>query len=162
MEPGKPPGESDGVSEMKMILGGRFLEQRHTGTMMSQPFEGIGTTGYDNYRKKYVATPMDSAGTMILMMTGTTDKTGKVTTMTAQMDDFVMKESVTIESISRTVDGDHTTFELWGPGAGREAVQDDGDGLHAKGVGGGGPAAARFRPRRVGLARGADAAYARS
>jgi hypothetical protein len=36
MEPGKPPMESSGVAEMKMLLDGRFLQQELTGDMMGQ------------------------------------------------------------------------------------------------------------------------------
>ncbi len=34
MEPGKPPTESTGTAEMKMLLDGRFLYQEYTSQMM--------------------------------------------------------------------------------------------------------------------------------
>src|SRR6266852_9004741 len=37
MEPGKPPTESTGSAEMKMLLDGRFLYQEFNGNMMGQP-----------------------------------------------------------------------------------------------------------------------------
>ena len=37
MEPGKPPVESTGTAEIKMLLEGRFLYQEFTGQMMGQP-----------------------------------------------------------------------------------------------------------------------------
>jgi hypothetical protein len=40
-------------------MGGRFLGQRYTGSMMSAPFEGVGYTGYDNVTKKYWGTWID-------------------------------------------------------------------------------------------------------
>ena len=40
MEPGKPPTESTGTAEMKMLLDGRFLYQEYNGQMMGQPFSG--------------------------------------------------------------------------------------------------------------------------
>jgi hypothetical protein len=49
MGPGKPPVESAGTSEQKMIFGGRFLQQEFTGEMMGGTFNGTGVTGYDNY-----------------------------------------------------------------------------------------------------------------
>lgn len=42
MEPGKPPMESTGTAEMKMLLDGRFLFQEYDGQMMGQPFSGVG------------------------------------------------------------------------------------------------------------------------
>ena len=62
MEPGKPPTESAGSAEMKTLLDGRFLQQEFTGEMMGHPYSGIGTTGYDNLRKRYVSTWIDTMG----------------------------------------------------------------------------------------------------
>src|ERR1035438_2526899 len=73
MDPAKPPEESTGTSESKWVLGGRFVEQRVEGTAMGQPFSGIGYTGYDNYKKKYVGSWTDTMGTMIMISTGTAD-----------------------------------------------------------------------------------------
>jgi len=56
MEPDKPPMESTGSAEMKMLLEGRFLQQELTGNMMGQPYSGVGITAYDNLRKRYVST----------------------------------------------------------------------------------------------------------
>lgn len=51
MEPDKPPIESTGSVEMKMLLNGRFLQQEFTGEMMGQAFSGIGINAYANIRK---------------------------------------------------------------------------------------------------------------
>src|SRR3954462_15710324 len=37
----KPPMKSTGSCENRMILGGRFQESTHKGTMMGKPFEGM-------------------------------------------------------------------------------------------------------------------------
>ena len=60
MDPNKPPMESTGTCEEKMMLDGRFLQQECAGDMMGQPFTGIGMIGFDNYTKKYVSTWMSS------------------------------------------------------------------------------------------------------
>ena len=52
MEPGKPPTESTGSAEMKMLLDGRFLYQEYNAQMMGQPFSGVGIDAYDNMTKK--------------------------------------------------------------------------------------------------------------
>ena len=77
MEPGKPPTESTGTAEMKMLLDGRFLQQEFTGNMMGQPFSGIGIDGYDNLRKRYVTTWIDTCDTGIFQMEGTASADGK-------------------------------------------------------------------------------------
>ncbi len=66
MSPGAPPAVSDGTSVHRWALGGRYVEQRYTGTSMGMPFEGLGYTGYDNIQKKYVGTWMDSFGTGVM------------------------------------------------------------------------------------------------
>jgi Protein of unknown function (DUF1579) len=81
MEPGKPPMESAGTAEMKMLLDGRFLYQEFNSQMMRQPFNGIGIDGYDNIRKKYVTAWMDSMGTGIFIMEGTASSDGKTITL---------------------------------------------------------------------------------
>lgn len=81
MEPGKPPSESAGTAEMKMLLGGRYLHQEYNSTMMGQPYNGIGITAYDNLRKKYVSVWLDSMGTGIFMMEGAASPDGKTITL---------------------------------------------------------------------------------
>src|SRR5205823_3596851 len=81
MEPGKPPTESTGSAEMKMLLDGRFLYQELNGQMMGQPFSGIGIDAYDNMTKKYVTAWMDSMATGIFMMEGTSSADGKTITL---------------------------------------------------------------------------------
>jgi hypothetical protein len=93
MQPGAPPSEVTGQAEVKSIMGGRYLEEHFTATMMGKPFEGMGLTGYDNAKKAYVGTWIDSMGTGIMMSTGTLDASGKVMTSTGtEMDAMTGKE----------------------------------------------------------------------
>jgi hypothetical protein len=124
MAPGAPPAESTGTSENAMILGGRFLEQRYSGTMMGQPFNGIGVTGYDNYKKRVVATWIDSASTSIMEMEGSVDKTGKVITCTGTMNNVIAKKPMKVKSRVTIVDADHHTYESWHTGPGGKWSQD--------------------------------------
>lgn len=66
---------------MKMLLDGRFLYQEFNGTMMGQPFAGIGIDAYDNISKKYVTAWMDTMGTGIFTMQGTASADGKTITL---------------------------------------------------------------------------------
>jgi hypothetical protein len=116
MDPSKPPTTSEGTAEQKWVLGGRFLEQRFEGTMMGAPFSGLGYTGYDNYRKVYTSTWMDTMGTMTLNMTGRFDKAGKVMTCTGKMDDFMTGKTVTYTTKAILVNADEIVWEMWNPG----------------------------------------------
>jgi hypothetical protein len=64
--PEAAPQESQGTSEAKWILGNRFIQQDVRGEMMSEPFEGIGITGYDNVKQEYSSVWLDNMGTGIM------------------------------------------------------------------------------------------------
>ena len=113
MDPAQPPEETTGTCEFRMVLGGRYLEQRFEGTAMGQPFSGIGFTGYDNVKKKYEAFWIDNAGTGMMIMTGTPDKSGKKTTYTGSMLDPASGKKVAMKSVDTEVDADNVLFEMW-------------------------------------------------
>jgi hypothetical protein len=113
MEPNKPPMESVGTCEQKMLLGGRFLQQDFTGDMMGSTFTGIGVTGYDNHTKKYVSTWIDSMGTAILFFEGTASTDGKTITQESRYDDPI-KGPMKWRSVTRIVDDNTHLFEMYG------------------------------------------------
>jgi hypothetical protein len=116
MTPGAPPVKSKGTSENRMVLGGRWVESKFTSEMMGQPFEGVGYTGYDNHKKKYMGTWMDNMSTAVMLSEGSMDTAGKVMTSTSTMDDFMTGKSQTIKMTTTIVSPDHHMFEMWGPG----------------------------------------------
>ena len=115
MEPNKPPTESDGSCEQKMLLDGRFLQQECTGDMMGQPFTGIGVIGYDNHTKKYISTWMDSMGTGIYVMEGTSSADGKIITQKGQYDDPI-EGRMKLRDVTKIVDNNTEIFEMYGTG----------------------------------------------
>ena len=120
MEPGKPPSESTGSVEMKMLLDGRFLQQEFTGNMMGHPYTGIGTTAYDNLRKKYVSTWIDSMGTGIFVMEGTASPDGKTITLRGQHAEPGGGQ-MSHRAVWKIVDNNTQTFEMYGShGHGKE------------------------------------------
>lgn len=120
MEPGKPPIESAGTADMKMVLEGRFLQQEFTSTMMGQPYTGIGTTAYDNLRKKYVSTWIDSMGTGIFVMEGTASADGKTITLKGSHPEPGGGQ-MTHRAVWKIVDANTQTFDMYGThGHGKE------------------------------------------
>jgi len=113
MEPGKPPTESTGTAEMKMLLDGRFLQQEFNSQMMGQPFSGIGIDGYDNLRKRYVTMWIDTMGTGIFQMEGTASADGKTITLKGQHDE-PGGGHMTHRAIWKIVDGNTQTFDMYG------------------------------------------------
>lgn len=113
MEPNKPPVESAGSAEMKMLLDGRFLQQEITGQMMGQPYSGIEMTAYDNLLKRYVTTWMSTMGTGIFLMEGTASADGKTITLKGQHaapGGGYMKH----RAIWKLVDSNTQTFDMYG------------------------------------------------
>jgi hypothetical protein len=113
MDPSKPPMESTGTCEEKVLLDGRFLQQECTGDMMGQPFTSIGVIGYDNFTKKYVTTWMSSMGTGIFVMEGTGSADGKTITLHGSHKD-PMGGDMKHHAIWKFVDANTQTFEMSG------------------------------------------------
>jgi hypothetical protein len=113
MEPGKPPTESTGTAEMKMLLDGRFLYQEYNSRMMGQPYSGIGIDAYDNMTKKYVTAWMDSMGTGIFMMEGTASADGKTITLKGSHPE-PGGGKMTHRAVRKIVDNNSQTFDMYG------------------------------------------------
>ena len=112
MEPDKPPTESTGTCEQKMLLDGRYLQQEYTGEMMGSPFTGINLIGYDNHTRKYVSTWIDSMSTGIYYFEGTASADGKTITQESSYDDPVRGPMVW-RSVTRIVDDNTLEYEMY-------------------------------------------------
>jgi hypothetical protein len=122
MEPGKPPAESTGTADLKILLDGRFLYQEFTSQMMGQPFSGIGIDGYDNLRKRYVTTWMDTMGTGIFMMEGTASADGKTITLKGQHAELGGGQ-MTHRAVWKIVDSNTQTFDMYGTHQGGKEIK---------------------------------------
>ena len=113
MEPGKPPTESTGTAEMKMLLDGRFLYQEYNAQMMGQPFSGVGIDAYDNMRKRYVTVWLDTMSTGVFTMEGTASADGKTITLKGQHAE-PGGGHMTHRAIWKIVDDNTQTFDMYG------------------------------------------------
>lgn len=112
MTPGTPAQVHDGLSENRLILGGRFLEQNYRGTMTGMPFEGLGYTGYDNASKHLVGVWMDTFSTGIMSSVGTGKPSAKKMTSVATGIQ-PSGQKVVFDCIVEVQDHDHHTYEMW-------------------------------------------------
>lgn len=87
MGPGAEPQKTEGSSESKMIMGGRFLETRVEGIMMGMPMQGRNLSGYDNAKKEYFSLWLDNMGTGFAISRGSYNAENKVFSMTGTMSD---------------------------------------------------------------------------
>jgi hypothetical protein len=114
-KPGAPPELGSGTAENSWVLGGRFVREEVQGEFGGMKFQGLGYTGYDNFKKKYVGTWMDTMGTMIMESMGTADPSGKVFTLTSTIDDVMTGKPTTVRSVTRVVDANKHVMEMFGP-----------------------------------------------
>jgi len=114
--PGAAPQEFKGHRSAKMVMGDRYLDESYTGTFMGMPFEGHGTMAYDNVQKKYLSTWTDNMGTGIMFGSGMCSNNGTQWDMKADMADPMSGKMVTTRSVTKLVDADHMTMDMFGPG----------------------------------------------
>jgi hypothetical protein len=120
MTPGQPPIEMGGTMEASWILGGRYLQELHTGSFMGQPFEGRSLDGYDNMTKEYFSTWVDNMGTGVMVFRGSCDDPCKVLTETAEGPDPMTGNVVKSKNVTTFVDPDTYRFEMYMVGAGKD------------------------------------------
>jgi uncharacterized protein DUF1579 len=110
----KAPSESTGISDIRWSLDGRFLLQESTGEMMGKPFSGVGYTGYDNFKQKYVFVWMDNSATAMYTGEGTSDPGAQVFTFYGKMDEPMTGEKdKTVKYVTRLVSKDKHVFEIY-------------------------------------------------
>jgi len=115
MAPDTEPVSSTGTANYEMAMGGRYLLGHHNGTMMDQPFEGAGCTGYDRVQKKYVNIWIDSMGTGIMFSEGQAkDAAGKVVEFVGTSSDPFSGGVVTLRMVEKEIDSDNFVMEMYG------------------------------------------------
>jgi hypothetical protein len=112
MEPGVPPHESQGTSEAKWILGGRFLQTSAQGMSMGQPFEGMGLMGYDNFKKEYNGIWIDNMGTGIMKAAGSYDPAARTFTEKGTFTDPMAGEKSFL-GVTKLADNYNYTYEFY-------------------------------------------------
>ncbi len=130
MDPSAPPQESTGTEVTKSVMDGRYFESETKGTMempgpdgklAKTPFIGKGLTGYDNLKKKFVNTWIDSMSTGIFMSEGTYDEATKSFTYRGDMDDMMAPGTkVPIRIVIRIAGPDSHVFDWHETRGGKE------------------------------------------
>jgi hypothetical protein len=107
------PATSSGKATYRWLMEGRWLAQDFSGDMMGIPFTGFALTGYDNFRKQYTGTWIDSMSTALATMEGGIDRTGKRIEMFGKLDEPMLDQAgKSAKYVTQIVDDDHFTFEL--------------------------------------------------
>ncbi|HXY54897.1 MAG TPA: DUF1579 domain-containing protein [Nitrospirota bacterium] len=112
MEPDKPPIESTGTCEQKLVLAGHYLQQDYTGDMMGFPFTGINLLGHNNHTGMYESVWLDSMSTAIYYFVGAASADGRTITQKCCYDDPVRGPSVW-RTVTRIRDDNTVEFEMF-------------------------------------------------
>ena len=112
----QPAEETKATSTVHMIMEGRYYQEDVSGTAMGRPFSGMSITGYDNILDKYVSIWVDNMGTGIMTSEGVAEQGGKVINWTAQGSDPMTRKAAKYRMVTRFVDADKYTFEMYGAG----------------------------------------------
>lgn len=113
MAPGAPPSKAKGVSTVSWVFPGRWVREETDIPMMGQPWKGFGLTGYDNYKKKYVSTWIDSMTTAMIVTSGNLAKDGATLVMYGAIDEPMTGEhDKAIKVVWREPSADVHQFEL--------------------------------------------------
>jgi hypothetical protein len=114
--PDAPASESPAESEATLILGDRFLLDKVKGSFGGMPFEGMGTTGYDNHRKKFVFTWIDNMGTGVMVGEGDYDPQTKTWTYQVNSTDPITGKPAVSRGTERIVDGNTWVMQSFNTG----------------------------------------------
>lgn len=119
--PDGPATESRGVSQVRWVLGGRFIMENLKGELLGRPYEGLGLIGYDNARNLYVGSWADTSGTHLLTMKGTRNPETGTFTFYGEMDEPMMNVyGRTVKYVNRVVNKNKHVFQIFDLHAGDE------------------------------------------
>jgi hypothetical protein len=119
-DPSKPPTESKGTSEVKSILGGRYIQGNYKGTFNGMEMNGQDITGYDNAKKKFFNTWIDNFGTGIMHLEGTYDEGTGTLTFTGTSIDPMSGKDIPVRETFKFIDPDHQHMEMFMTDKGQE------------------------------------------
>ncbi|MBA3647052.1 MAG: DUF1579 domain-containing protein [Chitinophagales bacterium] len=71
MDPSQPASKTTAKVRNDMMMDGRYLSTKYTGTMMGKPFEGMGLMAYNNATKMFYSSWVDNMSTGMSQLSGT-------------------------------------------------------------------------------------------
>ena len=127
-DPNAPPQESKGTATRKSIMGGRYVTMDvngkmqmpgENGKMKDVQFKGMGVEGYDNVKKKFVASWIDNMGTGIEFSEGTYDPAAKSFTYTSEIE-MMPGMKTQVREVVKIADNNHMSLEWFENQGGQE------------------------------------------
>jgi hypothetical protein len=127
-DPNAPPQESKGTATRKSIMGGRYFVMDVSGKMQmpgedgklkDMQFKGMGIEGYDNVKKKFVASWIDNMGTGVQFSEGTYDPATKTLTYTSEIE-MMPGMKTPVREVLKAADNNHMVLEWYENRGGQE------------------------------------------
>ena len=117
--PGATPEISQESTTNSMIMGGRYQQGIHAGTMMGQPFEGRSLLAYDNAKRRFTSTWIDNMGTGLMVVAGPWDESTKSMTLKGMMVDpsAGTGKEVPVKEVFKIIDEKTQVMEMYGNAA---------------------------------------------
>ena len=113
MDPSAPPMKEKGSSKISWLFPGRWVKEEIKSSMMGMPFEGLAILGYDNFKKKYVGSFVDSMGTSLATMEGNFGMDGKTMLLYGTMNEpMTGEQDKTVMYVVRDLSEDEFVFEI--------------------------------------------------
>ncbi len=113
MDPSAPPMETAASCTNTMIMDGRYLKSDYEGSIMGQPFTGMGLMGFDNNKKLFTNMWIDSMSTGIATALGSFNQEGDTVTFVGAMDEPMTGEmGKSYKQVFRVTEGGYV-MEMW-------------------------------------------------
>ncbi len=113
MEPGGEPQVSSGTASRKMIMDGRILEETVSSSVMGQPFEGRGLTGYDNVAGQWWGSWIDSMSTGLMTTYGEWDEEEGIGTFHGEYIDPSTNMAQATRTVIHQLEGGNERMEMF-------------------------------------------------
>ena len=127
-DPNAKPQESKGTATRKTVMVGRYVMMDVAGKlqmpgeddkMKDVQFKGMGLEGYDNLKKKFVASWVDNMGTGIQFSEGTYDPATKSFTYTSEVEPAPGMK-IPVREVIKIDDNNHMSLEWYENHGGQE------------------------------------------
>ena len=106
--------ESEGRSDNRMIMGGRFLEENFSSNLMGQFYEGRGVYGYDGMHKEFTGIWFDSTSTSVMISSAHYNPSTKIFTEVGNISNLFSEEYYrSYKAVTALIDEGHYSYELF-------------------------------------------------
>jgi hypothetical protein len=113
MQPGGEPILSEGTSVSEMILGGRYLQSKHTASVMNMNMQGLGLDAFDNGKKVFTSVWLDNFGTGIMVLEGTCNDDMTLLTLTGKSFEPASGKEIKVREVLKIVNDGHHIMEMY-------------------------------------------------